>query len=148
MPSPSPSDATIAGTAHQRRRRDTETILKSAPKPPSSLRISLRGFQGSGLRNWDSSAVLKLTASAQGPSSEAGNLRTSKRLESPPIAHFPEFSRRAEKTERQARANARKCYEALLRLLQRVVLNAEQGEAIGSKLAALKARLEAVGERF
>ena len=53
-----------------------------------------------------------------------------------------------EKTARRSRSKARRCYESVLRLLPNVALNAEQEKDIHHKLAALKARLEAVGEQF
>jgi hypothetical protein len=44
--------------------------------------------------------------------------------------------------------NARDRYDTILRLAGRVLLNAEDREALNSNLAGIKAKLEALGERF
>jgi hypothetical protein len=44
--------------------------------------------------------------------------------------------------------NARARYDTVLCLAGRVLLNAEDREALNSNLAGIKAKLEALGERF
>jgi hypothetical protein len=44
--------------------------------------------------------------------------------------------------------NARDRYDTVLCLAGRVLLNAEDREALNSNLAGIKAKLEALGERF
>ena len=44
--------------------------------------------------------------------------------------------------------NARRRYDTVLRYVQRASLSADEREALGGQLAAIKAKLEALGERF
>ena len=53
-----------------------------------------------------------------------------------------------EETTRRNHANARTAYDAVLRLANKLMLNADQRQAIDAKLALLKTRLQAVGQQF
>ena len=49
---------------------------------------------------------------------------------------------------KQARQHARSAYDTIVRLMPRVRLDEAQGAMIEKKLARLRSRLEAAGERF
>jgi hypothetical protein len=53
-----------------------------------------------------------------------------------------------EETARRNHAHARTAYNAVLRLSNKLILNADQRPAIDAKLSLLKTRLQAVGQQF
>jgi hypothetical protein len=53
-----------------------------------------------------------------------------------------------EETVQRNHKNARHAYDIVLRLLQHLTPDADQRSAIDAKIAALKARLQAVGQQF
>jgi hypothetical protein len=55
---------------------------------------------------------------------------------------------RSEETTRRNHTNARTAYDAVRRLLEKLMPNADQRQAIDAKLASLKTRLQAVGQQF
>jgi hypothetical protein len=55
---------------------------------------------------------------------------------------------RIEETTHRNHNNARKAYDAVLHLMENLKPNLAERQAIGAKVAILKARLEAVGQQF
>jgi hypothetical protein len=53
-----------------------------------------------------------------------------------------------DETTRRNHNNARKAYDAVLRLLDNLTPSLSERQAIDAKLAILKARLQAVGQQF
>ena len=96
-PRPAHSDGPAARTARSWERPNHQnTSSNQQLRPPPPRVPPRRDPRVRGPHRLGSSAVLWFCASAKGVNSGAGNSKKGKTLKSPPIAHFSEFSLRAD----------------------------------------------------